>query len=205
MARLAVFGGTGGTGRQVIEQALEQGDEVIALVRSPEKVGREHARLQVVQGDVLNQIDVANALAGVDAVVCALGKTGGSPDNVVSKGTAHIVKGMKDHGVSRLVVVTSIGVGDSRDQVPFFFKVLMNTALKGVMADKEVQEQIVRDSGLVWTIVRPGGLTDGPATGSYTASTGSITAGQVSRADVADFILQELQENEYVGQAVAVT
>ena len=97
-------------------------------------------------------------------------------------------------------------MGDSADQVPFVFKLLMKSVLKKVMADKEVQEAAVRASGLEWTIVRPGGLTDGPATGQYTVGTGrEIKAGQVRRADVAQFLMQELTAAQYLRQAVAIT
>jgi putative NADH-flavin reductase len=114
---------------------------------------------------------------------------------------------MKNHGVSRLLVVTSLGVGDSRDQVPFFFKMLMKTVLKSTIADKEIQEEYVRTSGLDWTIVRPGGLTDGSLSGgNYRVSTGKeLVAGQVSRADVAEFLLQQLANPTYRQQAVGIS
>lgn len=205
---LAIFGATQGIGREVVQQALAQGDRVTALARSPEKLADlPPDALTVVQGDVLNAADVDKVVPGADAVVIALGKTANNPDNIVSKGTSLILQAMKNHGVTRLVVVTSLGVGDSRDQVPFFFKMLMKTVLKSTIADKEVQEEYVRTSGLDWTIVRPGGLTNaGRSGGKYQIGTGAdITAGQVARADVAEFILQELAEERYLQQAVGIT
>lgn len=113
---------------------------------------------------------------------------------------------MKVKGIKRLIVVTSLGVGDSKDQVPFAFKMLMNTVLKNVMADKNLQEELVKQSGLEYTIIRPGGLNNGAKTGNYRVGTDkNIKAGQVSRADVADFILKLVSSKEYLHQAVAIT
>lgn len=204
--RIAVFGATGGTGRQVVEQALQQGHHITALVRDPAKLDIQHANLTVIQGNVLEETAVAQALEAAEAVVCSLGTTSNNPGDVVSAGTRQIISQMQKNGPQRLIVVTSLGVGDSADQVPFAFKMLMKTVLKKVMADKNVQEDFVRASGLAWTIVRPGGLTNGPATGQYTAGTGAdIRAGQVSRADVAHLILQELANPTYLQKAVAIT
>ena len=162
--------------------------------------------LTVIQGDVMVDEDVAEALRGSDAVVVSLGKTDGNPDDVVSRGTMNIINAMKQQNLERLIVVTSLGVGESKSQVPFLFKMLANTVMKAVMEDKERQEQLVRESGLRWTIVRPGGLADGPRTGRYQSGTEkTITAGRVNRADVADFILKELEAEAYVRQAPAVT
>lgn len=204
--RLAVFGGSRGVGRQVIEQALAAGHEVRALLRAPDAFDLAHAQLTIVPGNVLEAADVAACIAGAEAVVCSLGNTKNNPAGVVTTGTKQIISAMQAAEVRRLVVVTSIGVGDSADQVPMAFKLLMKTVLKGVMEDKEGQETAVKASNLDWIIIRPGGLTDGPRTGSYKAGMDkSIRAGQVSRADVAEFVLKQLTEDTYLRQTPAIS
>lgn len=203
--RIAVFGATGGTGRQIVEQALAAGNAVSVLVRDRTKLNITGALLSVVDGNVLNADDVAKTVQGADAVIVSLGNTANNPDMVVSQGTALIVQAMQKLGVRRLVVVSSLGVGDSKPQVPFVFRMLMSTILRKVMQDKEAQEAIVRTSGLEWTIVRPGGLTDAPRTGSCRAGTDpSIGAGRVSRADVAEFVLLQLRDSQYIGKTPAI-
>lgn len=204
---VAVFGATGGTGQQVVRQALAAGHRVTALVRNPDKLEVKHENLAVVVGDVLDTAKVEETLANADAVVVSLGNTPNNPDYIVSKGTQVIVDAMQRLGrPKRIVVVSSLGVGESKDQVPLAFKMLMKTVLKKPMEDKERQEAIVKASGLDWTIVRPGGLTDGPATGKYRAGLDpKIVAGQVSRADVAAFVLQQLTDDTYLHKAPAIT
>lgn len=204
---IAVFGATGGTGRRVVEQALAAGHKVTALVRNPAKLNLQHDHLTVVVGDVLDATKVEQTLADADATIVSLGNTPNNPDYIVSQGTQVIVDAMKRLGrPTRIVVVSSLGVGESKDQVPLAFKMLMKTVLKKPMEDKERQEAIVKASGLDWTIVRPGGLTDGPATGKYRAGLDpKIVAGQVSRADVAAFVLQQLTDDTYLHKAPAIT
>jgi uncharacterized protein YbjT (DUF2867 family) len=202
--KMALFGATGGTGRQVLAQGLAQGHEVRALARAPEKL-EPAPGLEIIAGDVLDQAAVDACLTGTDAVICVLGSHG-STQPVEAEGSERIIAGMQRLGIRRLIAVTSMGVGDSRDQVPGFFRVIMQLTLKKIMAAKEVQEQRIRDSGLDWTIVRPGGLTDGPATGRYRSGVDkSIQATRVARADVADFVLQQLLDERYLHQAPAVS
>jgi uncharacterized protein YbjT (DUF2867 family) len=204
--RIAVFGGTGGTGRQVIEQALEVGHQVSALVRDPNRLSEAAKKADIFIGDVLNAQQVAETIAGANAVVVSLGSRSDSPENTVSQGTKNIITCMQQTGVKRLVVVTSLGVGDSKDQVPMAFKLVIKTVMRKIMADKEIQEQYVQESGLDWVIVRPGGLSDDPASRTYIFGTDpSIIAGRVSRADVASFVLQNLSDDQFLGQAVAIT
>lgn len=203
---IALFGATGGTGYQITLQALAEGHLVTALVRGRSNLGVEHPHLKVVAGDVLNAEDVTRTVAGADAVIVSLGKTAHNPENVVSQGTDNIISAMQSHGPRRLVVITSLGVGDSRKQVPLSFRLIAATALRGVMRDKQKQEELVRTSDLDWTIVRPGGLTDAPATGDYVAGVDqSIVAGQVARADVAAFVLKQLQDKTYLNATPAIT
>ncbi len=202
--KLALFGATGGTGEQIVQQALAAGHSLRVLVRDPAKLARADAKLTVITGNVLTQADVDKTVVGVDAVVCALGNTSNNPAMVVSTGTQNVITAMQQKGIRRLLVVTSLGVGDSKSQVPFAFRLLMMTLLRKAMQDKEVQEELVRNSGLAWTIVRPGGLTDGPHTGTYQFGIDPKLTGRVARADVADFILRELSRNAFVGQAPAI-
>lgn len=202
--KVAVFGATGGTGQQVVAQALAAGHTVQALARTPEKLPA-HAGLTVIAGNVLDPQAVARTVAGVDAVICSLGTSANNPPEVVSNGTANIIAAMDASAVRRLVVVTSLGVGDSKNQVPFAFRMIMQTVLRKVMEDKERQERLVRESGLDWVIVRPGGLTDGEATGIYRFGLKrDIMAGQVARADVAGFVLKQLTDDTFLRQAPAI-
>jgi putative NADH-flavin reductase len=201
---IALFGATGGTGLEVAVQALAQGHTVTALVRNPEKLTLEHDKLTVVQGNVLDEKSVEQVVAGQDAVIVSLRKTDNNPDQLVSKGTMHVIDAMQRFGVRRLVVVTAIGVGDSKNNVPLFFKPLMRTILKAAYEDMERQEEAIRGSDLDWIIVRPGGLTDNPATGNYKVGL-DVKAGQVARADVAAFLLQQTIDDTYLRQAVSIS
>jgi putative NADH-flavin reductase len=205
--RIAVFGASGGTGREVVKQALAAGHQVTALARNPASLDSADPGLTVVAGNVLDIEAVQQALAGADAAVVSLGSTANNPDNIVSQGTQVVLDAIGQlGGPRRIVVVSSIGVGESKDQVPFAFKMLMKTVLRKAIEDKERQEALVKASGLDWIIVRPGGLTDGPATGNYKSGLDpKISAGQVSRADVAAFVLQQLTDDTYLRQTPAIT
>ena len=202
--QIALFGATGGTGKQVLEQALAQGYRIRALVRDPTKLAARDG-LTLIQGDVLDQAAVDRCVEGGDAVICVLGSHG-SAEPVEDRGTERILAAMKSHGQRRLIAVTSMGVGDSIEQVAAFFRAIMKLTLKRVMEAKERQEQAIMASDLDWTIVRPGGLTDGPRTDSYQSGLDkSIKASRVSRADVADFILRELSAGDYIRQTPAIS
>ncbi len=203
---LAVFGATGGIGKEIVSQALAAGHTVTVLVRDPARLSVKHDKLYLVIGDVLNPDKVEEALAGSEAVCCSLGHTANNPDNVVSEGTRNIIDCMKKQDIRRLVVVSALGVGDSQEQVSLTFKMMMKTVLRKAYEDKERQEQFVRESELDWVIVRPGGLTNGAATGEYQFGLDpTITGGQVSRADVAAFVLQQLTDDTFLHQTPAIT
>lgn len=202
---IALFGATGGTGREIIRQGLVAGHEIRALVRDPSRLSPASG-LTLIEGNVLDKTKVEETVRGSEAIIISLGNTANNPDYIVSQGTAVILEAMKTLDVRRLVAVTSIGTGDSKDQVPFAFKMLMRTVLKKPMEDKERQESAIKSSGLDWIIVRPGGLTDGPATGRYLTGTDpKISAGQVARADVAEFVLKQLQDDSYLQKTPAIT
>lgn len=203
--QIALFGATGGTGRQVTQQALAAGYSVAALVRDPAKIPATHPNLHIIPGNALNAEQVAATIQGVGAAIVCLGNTSANPDRIVSRGTGLIVDAMQSQGVRRLIVVSAIGVGDSRHQVPFFFTLLAKTLLRKSMQDKEAQEAIVSASDRDWTIVRPGGLTDGSATGQYTVGSGSgLRAGPITRADLAAFLVAQIHDTTYLRQTCAI-
>ncbi len=202
--KLAVFGATGGTGRQIVEQALGQGYDVAALVRDPAKISILHDHLTLVQGNVLDRDAVDRTVGGADAVFVSLGNTANNPDMVVSQGTAVVMAAMHAADVKRLIVISSLGVGDSKDQIPLFFKAIIATALRKAFQDKEAQEKLVMASGLDWTIIRPGGLTDAPAAGVYRAGLDHTIGGQIARADVAAFALAQVGSKDYLCKTPAI-
>jgi putative NADH-flavin reductase len=200
--KVIVFGGTGTIGRLVVQQAVEQDHEVTLLTRNPSLVGPTDPRVHVVEGDVFDARAIAPVIAGQDAVVVTLG--GGRKGGVRARGTAAIIEAMRATGVRRLVVLSLIGVGDSREQLNFFWKRLMfGLLLRGAYADHVEQERLTRASGLDWTIVRPGSFTDGPRTGSYRRGFGpqEKTTLKVSRADVAEFVVEQLTDETWLRQA----
>jgi uncharacterized protein YbjT (DUF2867 family) len=207
---IALFGATGGTGQQVLTQALGQGHQIKALARAPANLSSNQeadpqGHLTIIAGDVLDPTPVNACIHGTESVICVLGtRPGATP--IEAAGTAVILAAMQQQGVRRLIAVTSMGVGDSKDQIPLVFRVVMQLTLKKIMAAKEEQERLIMASGLDWTIVRPGGLTDGPKTGTYRSGLDkSITAARLSRADVADFVLQQLTDERFVRQTPAVS
>jgi putative NADH-flavin reductase len=209
MMKTIVFGATGGTGREVVRQALDQGHAVTAFVRSPDRIADiEHANLAVARGDVLDSAAVEASVPGHDAVLCAIGK-GAQRTTLRQDGTRNIIAAMETAGVSRLVCLSSLGVGDSRANLPFFTRyIIVGIFLRHAFADHEAQEVLVRRSSLEWTIVRPPHLKDGPRTGKYRQGFSIADRdiqGKISRADVADFMVKQLTDTTYVHQTVGVS
>lgn len=199
--RFLVIGSTGGTGRELVRQALEQGHEVTALARTPEKLQIKHRHLHTMKGDVTDWRSVEQAVAGQDAVLCALGTRVMRKNTIQSEGTSNIIMAMEHHGVKRLVLESSLDVGDSKGQLGFFFSFIIRPfMLRNIFADKEQQEKLVIDSPLDWIIVRPAYLTDGPRTGRYRAgfAASDRIKRKISRADTADFMIKQTTESSYL-------
>ena len=201
--KLILFGPTGGTGRQLLQQALAKGHAVTAFARHADSLPAQPG-LAVVAGDTTNAQAVQRAVAGHDAVVCALG---GRPwrrsERVCSTAMSHIVPAMQQHGVRRIVAISTFGAGDSRAQVGWFPRtVLFGAVLRSEVADKEAMEATLVNSGLDWTAVRIGVLGDEPARGSWRAADdGSIHGmGKIARADVAAFMLAQLESGAWLGR-----
>jgi len=203
--KLAVFGATGGTGRRLITQALAADYDVRALTRSQAKLPPSE-QITAIEGNVLDPGAVSETVENTDAVVCLLGRTPNNPPDVVSRGTRNIIEAMDDRPVSRLLVLTSMGLGSSSETVPWYVRIANATALHDLMADKARQEELVMQSDLDWTIVRPGGLTDAPRTGEYVHGVDiDVNARPISRADVADFLLETLRNDSYLRETPVVT
>lgn len=208
LRRLALFGGTNGIGREVLEQALAAGAAVTALARDPSKLPPREG-LRVVQGDATDPDAVAATVAGADAVVCALGAPALSRSTIRTDGLRAIVSAMESEGVRRVAVVGIMGAGESRRKLPWFFRsVLFPTYLRRPLREHERQEAILRQTALDWTVVRPPNLTDGPRTGAYAhgeVEDWSTLAIAISRADVADFMLGALRDGRYVRQTPIIS
>lgn len=207
--KILVIGATRGIGRQVMEQALDQGHRVTVLARKPQSLDRQSEQLRVLPGDILDPEAVEAAVAGQEAVLITLGLAPTwKPVMVFSQGTKNVLAAMQHHGVPRLLAVTGIGAGDSRGHGGFFYDRIFNPwLLKRIYEDKDRQEELLRHSKVAWTVARPGFLTNGPLTGKYRVMTDltGVTAGKISRADVAHFLVREMLANEYVGQTPLLT
>ncbi|MGY2126889.1 NAD(P)-dependent oxidoreductase [Blastococcus sp. SYSU DS0617] len=212
---VAVVGATGGTGRAAVEALAAGGHEVTALARRASTVFGGQAGVRPVDGDATAAADVDAAVRGQDAVVVALGIAesavrvrlrgpAGTPLDVRSRGTATVVAAMRQHGVRRLVVQSSYGVGETRDRLPLSSRLVFALLLKPQIADHEVQEDVVRRSGLDWTLVQPVYLTDGdePATRSVD---GSVEGMKVSRRAAGEVLARLATGAHDVGRCVSVS
>jgi nucleoside-diphosphate-sugar epimerase len=209
LTRVLIVGATGGTGRQLLAQALEHGYVVTVLVRDPGALSVEHPRLKVVRGDVLDYSTVEKVVGGQDAVISALGhKRFFTATRILSEGTRNILRAMETHGVRRLVCETSLGIGDSVGRMGLYYSLfVIPVVLPVYFWDKTRQERLIAASKVEWVIVRPGVLTNADGRGAYRHGrrTGSfLWTVRIARADVAHFMLKQLSDDSYLGTAVGV-
>jgi putative NADH-flavin reductase len=207
--RLLVLGASGRTGRELLAGALDHGDDVTALVRDAGRLALDHERLHVMLGSVTDPATVDRAVAGHDAVLCALGPS--SPrellrTELMRTSVAPLVRAMERRHVPRLILLSALGAGASAQRAPRIARLAFGSILRQVGRDKEVAEQVVRASSLLWTIVYPPSLTEGPATGTYRHGEQLALRGspRISRSDVAHFMLAQLTDNRYVRKGAIV-
>jgi len=208
--KITIFGATGGTGKQLVEQALEAGNEVTAFVRNPSKLNTKHERLTIVQGELTDQAMIERAVNGADAVISVLGPRGDSKNKPITRGTQNILAAMKKQGVRRLIISSTPSVKDPNDLPDFKFKALV-TLVKLTMhaAYEEITSvaETVRMSDLDWTIVRVSMLNNNPKSGKV--KVGYLGKGEVgtriSRADMADFMLKQVQDTKYLRKAPVIS
>lgn len=201
--KLTIIGGSKGTGAQLASLAQSAGHEVTVLSRS----GQGPGGVRVLTGDAGDPAAAASAVAGADAVIVTVGGAKGTPRHR-SAVTRSVIEAMKGQGVRRLMVQSSLGAGDSGSQMPAPLRVAMKVALAKPLADHNEQENAVKDSGLDWTIVRPTGLTDKEASGSWQAlqtSEPGTLRGSIPRKDLAACMLGLLEDPASIGKAVGVS
>lgn len=198
--KLLIFGATGSVGCQIVQQALEQNHIVTAFTRDRTKLNLVHPNLKVFEGNVLNFESVKAAVQGQDAVLCTIGA--GRQGKIRAEGTRQIIRAMEQAGVQRFICQTTLGAGESWENLNFFWKYIMfGFLLRQAFADHVQQEAYIQQSNLDWTIVRPGAFVDGDRTGKYRYAfpcTDQTTQLKISRADVADFMLKQLTNDAYL-------
>ncbi|WP_420345522.1 NAD(P)-dependent oxidoreductase [Pelagibius sp.] len=211
MARVLIIGASKGIGLATVKRALAGGHRVRAMARSAGQIGLDHDMLEKIKGDALNAEDVTAALAGIDIVIQALGVRPGpqmifGPITLFSEATRILVPAMEAAGVRRLLCVTGFGAGDSRAAIGCLQRLPFRLFLGQAYDDKTVQEAIIKDSALDWTIVRPGVLTKGRETGRYRVlvEPRRWRNGLISRADVADFLVKQVDDDSLLRESPVI-
>lgn len=201
--RILIIGASKGIGLETTRQALKAGYDVRALARSATGIEFSDPKLEKVRGDALNAQDVEAALVGVNVVIQTLGVGLGDlfrSVHLFSDATRVLLAAMKARGIQRLICVTGFGAGDSRASISCLQRLPFQIAFGRVYADKSLQERLIKESALDWTIVRPGVLTGRPRTGRYKVLTEAAQwrNGIISRSDVAEFLVRQIEETSYV-------
>lgn len=205
--KVVIFGASGKTGLLLVEYALSKGYQVVAYIRRSKALNLSHPNLKKVIGNLDNIEKLQEAITGADACISALGGnslTKHSP--AIISGIDNIITSMELVGVNRLVYLSSLGVGESRAYMPLLIRFFIaDIMLRVPLADHNTNEKRIAKSKLQWTVVRPGGLNDNLISeilnhgSEKTEIEGSPT---ISRANVAEFILQQLTEKEYINKSV---
>jgi putative NADH-flavin reductase len=206
--KVVVLGATGGTGLEIVRQAIEHGHSVTAFVRSPERLKPFANRITLQQGDLLNTAELAKAIAGHDAILSGFGPRvpiAKSDANLLRNFASALTTAMHQANVRRAVIVsTAFLFKDSILPPTYLFGRLF---FPGVVIDASAMERIIMASGLDWTIVRPPQLTDKPFTGKYRVRTGRLPGlgFKISRADVAHSFLKTVEDPASIKTVVGVS
>ena len=204
--KLALLGGTGRTGRLLIDMALVDGHTLKVLARGPQQL-KSHANLEAVQGDARTPDAYAELLTGADVVLCALGPVKGDSSGVMTLAAQHLIQFMPQEGVRRLVTLTGAGVarpGDRPKLPDRIIRTLLRLTQPDVLADSVRHVELICASGLDYTVVRVPMLTDGPAAALKVGMVGDIRP-RVSRASTARFMLDALEDRALIGQTPAIS
>ena len=203
--KLAIFGASGATGRQLVEQALAMGHEVTAVVRSAANLPLSHPGLLVLEAALQDAAAMRRAVENQDVVISVLGTRRGGPSTICADGAKSILAAMQAAGTRRLVALSAYGASETR-RASLFIR-FVRSVIADKMRDKDQMERLVRHSGIDWTLVRPPALTRGKRTGVYRFGPdlriGALS--RISRSDVADFILRHAISDEQAGKTLAIT
>lgn len=205
--KIAIFGSTGKTGIELVKQALEHGHEVTVMVRDPKRLPTFAKEIRVFTGDFTNLDVVKSTIEGQDVVICTLGSRELYKNiGLITFGTRVIIEAMQEVGVKRLVVMSSMGIGESWHNLPLFTKALFKLFMPAAREDHEAQELAVKSSGLDWTIIRPSGLTNDPNVTSYEyGEQFKPKTSRISRANVANLILKVIESNSHMREAITIS
>lgn len=199
--RVLILGATGRVGRHIVADGILRGCMLTALVRDPEKLSAFGDRIHILRGDALDGTAIANAVAGQDGVIHSLGVSTTRSTTLFSESTRILVAAMHQHGVRRLIAITGVGAGETRGHGGFLYDhIIYPLFTKNQYLDKEVQEAIIRNTDLDWTIVRPAPFRPGAGREEIQVATnvGNTVLRRVSPAEVARFVLDELAANRYI-------
>jgi putative NADH-flavin reductase len=201
--RVLIIGASKGIGLETTRQALDAGHDVRALARSATAIAVSNPSLEKMPGDALKTEDVEAALVGVDVVIQTLGVGLGDlfrPVHLFSDATRVMIAAMRSQVVKRLICVTGFGAGDSRASISCLQRLPFQIVFGRAYDDKSLQEQLIKESELDWTIARPGVLTNGPRTGRnrILSEASQWRNGIISRADVAEFLVRQIGDQTYI-------
>ncbi|OWU68763.1 epimerase [Marinibacterium profundimaris] len=206
---MVVFGATGTIGRLTVARLLAEGHRVTAFARRPDRLEITHPALTRCAGDATDFDAVRAAVAGRDAVIVALGAGASRNSRIRSEGTLTVIRAMQAEGVSRLVCQSTLGAHESWSNLNFFWKrIMFGALLKPVFRDHELQESLVRASGLDWTIVRPSAFSDAPAPGDLREDVPPSARDlslKIARDEVAAFLSRMVGDCTYLHRAVGIS
>lgn len=207
---IVVFGPTGGTGKAFVDLALAHGHRVTAFLRDRSKLTSDNQNLTVIEGDLFDAEAVKAAVtSNHDAVFTAYGFSNKEPDNKHQRVTQSVVDGMTAAKVARLVAVSSMGASESTGIGPFWVRFVAKVILKHIIPDKTLQETVIKNSELSWTILRPPMLVSKPGMGRYTVWEGmkppNKVAWKVARADVASEGLRCIETGDHSNKAMQIS
>lgn len=202
MKKVALFGATGKIGQQFLQQALEKGYFIKALVRNPAKITQQSERLELIKGDVLSAVDVEKTVVNTDLVVSLFGHVKGSPPWLQTEGTTHIVNAMKKHGVGRIISLSGGGLPYPEQDQPKVADHLIRTVMKlmvpQLLKDAAKHAEVLQNSGLKWVIVRAPRVTGDPKQGTYRVGWVGVNAStKIGRADFAHFLVRQVEDEQF--------
>lgn len=205
MKTIALIGATGQTGNHFLNMALEKGYRIKALVRSPEKLNIQHTNLEVLQGDVLKLEDVEKLVQDCQIIVSLFGHVKGSPKWLQTNGTKNLVKAMKKEGIQKIISLSGGGLPFPEKDQPLYadklIRLIMKIAVPKILNDAIAHHTVLAESGLDWIIVRGPRLTNDAPKGTYRVGWVGVNAStKIARGDLADFILKQVESDEFLAQ-----